>query len=569
MHSEDKLLYNFFDNLDGQLTIPIYQRGPAWKDENYNRLWDDLMDSIEDGHWLDRTICKKFDKDVLAGELCEIHIIDGQQRFTAMIVLYTAICAYCKNNKIEDIAWKTLIYDSILINHKGTGEKKYRLKLRGEYNEVLKQLIDNLPIRGGVKASKHWNSKNNSNEVLRMYNSFYGKLNNENIYDIWNSVRKVQIVDVQCEDKDNPQRVFDCINSTGVPLRLFEQIKNGTLMEYEEKEQIRLYYKYWEPLISYFKHKVGKFDEFFVMILRYLKQGKVTGSKNMGYIYFKRYMEENNLSSEDFLIMVLNIFNYYKIFNGDESSGDAEIDAAFENLVIFNASATIFPVLLSLYTYYDRDISYKPDLLNCLKLLETQLMRGVICGRRAYNVLKRFDLSVIDNRNLLQSLIKGFKMLDTSFISDADFKRGLNRNREWYNGSMKRVTNGFLKRIEMSYHEKGEVSFKRYSIEHIMPQTLNETWKIQLGTEYNDIHDNYVNAIGNLTLTAYNTEMSNKTFEEKLNMKDGFKDDRLHLNKSVAKYNHWNEDTIKERTNLIIEKSLEIWKYPPIHGDVF
>ena len=325
-------------------------------------------------------------------------------------------------------------------------EKKYRLKLRGEYNEVLKQLIDNLPIRGGVKASKHWNSKNNSNEVLRMYNSFYGKLNNENIYDIWNSVRKVQIVDVQCEDKDNPQRVFDCINSTGVPLRLFEQIKNGTLMEYEEKEQIRLYYKYWEPLISYFKHKVGKFDEFFVMILRYLKQGKVTGSKNMGYIYFKRYMEENNLSSEDFLIMVLNIFNYYKIFNGDESSGDAEIDAAFENLVIFNASATIFPVLLSLYTYYDKDISYKPDLLNCLKLLETQLMRGVICGRRAYNVLKRFDLSVIDNRNLLQSLIKGFKMLDTSFISDADFKRGLNRNREWYNGSMKRVTNGFLKR---------------------------------------------------------------------------------------------------------------------------
>lgn len=562
MKSEDKLLYDFFSQLDGQLSIPIYQRGPSWGDENYIRLWEDLVESAEEGHWLDRTICKKFNEKTLAGDLCEIHIIDGQQRLTAITILYIAICAFCKNNNIESINWKPLIYDSILINPRGQGDKIYRLKLRGEYDELLKELIEKLPTKGEVKREKRGNSdSNNTNKILRMYNAFYDRLTKDNIEFIWDSLRRVEIVDVQCEPKDSPQRVFDCINSTGVPLRLYEKIKNGTLMNYEEEEQRALYYQYWDPLIKYFGYQTGKFDGFFRIHFKYLKKSN-TLQKEREYHFLKKYMKEHNWDSEDYLENMLDIFEYYKVVNGDLTSGDHEIDKAFERLSIFGSGNTIYPLLIELYSLYMAEYCYKKDLINTLNFLETHIMRSIVCGRTVGNIFKSINFGEIDKRNILYSVASIFYKLNSGFVTDVDFKKGLKSYRRWYAGSMTAITKGFLKRIEMSYHTKGEIPFDRYTIEHIMPQTLNETWQIQLGSRWEDVHDNYLNCLGNLTLTAYNVEMSNRTFEEKLVMKDGFKDDRLYLNKSVSKYNHWNEDTIRERTDLLVDRCLNIWKYP-------
>lgn len=240
MKAKDKTLYNFLKNLNGQLTIPIFQRNYSWIEKQYMRLWEDLiqinLQNKKSEHFLG-TIVSKSQEPQNELDLYEISLIDGQQRITCCTLLFAAICAFCKNNDIKNFKWENKIYNAVLVNLIGDGEKRYRLSLQKEDNKTLKMIIDNLPETLNINSQT-------SHKIAKTYNFFYKKLNNDNYLDIFKKATKFKIFDGQAEDHDDAQIIFDSLNTSGAPLKSYEQIRNYTLMDYEKNKQEELYFTY-------------------------------------------------------------------------------------------------------------------------------------------------------------------------------------------------------------------------------------------------------------------------------------------------------------------------------------
>lgn len=547
MKAKSKTLFNFLKNLNGQLAIPIYQRDYNWSEKQVTRFWEDLnqinLDFDKSEHFLG-TIVSKSQDDINDLELAKIALIDGQQRITCATLLFAAICAFCKNNNITEFKWKNKIYNTALVNLIGEGDKKYRLVLQKSDNETLKMIIDDLP------EELNQNSLLMSRKVAKTYNFFYRQLTVDNYQDVFNKALRFKIFDGQAEEHDDAQIIFDSLNTTGAPLKNFEQIRNYTLMDFDYETQRDLYFRYWEKMMDYFKNKTAKFDEFTSAFKRY-RIGKLNQGGNE-YDYIKKVVR-NGTRKEDILDEMYVFFEKFRTLQGCDT-GILEADMKL-NFILKICGAEIYPILVRIYSSYLKGTCGEEAFVSCITLLDNFVCRHKMVENSVGAMLRKSfnDLDGIDCNDCLESLEK---MSENNQVSNEQFINALHEFKPYSKPSFCRA---FLERIENSFHEKGTIPLAKYSIEHIMPQKLNATWKSQLGANYKSIHYKYCENLGNLTLTAYNSEMSNETFEEKLTMKNGFKDDRLHLNKSVAKYNHWNEDTIIERRDYLTDVCLEIW----------
>lgn len=547
MKATSKTLFNFLKNLNGQLAIPIYQRDYNWSEKQITRFWEDLnqidLDFEKSEHFLG-TIVSKSQEDINDIELIKIALIDGQQRITCATLLFAAICAFCKNNEIKEFKWENKIYNTALVNLIGEDDKKYRLVLQKADNDTLKMIIDDLP------EELNQNSLIISRKIAKTYNFFYKKLTQDNYLDIFNKALRFKIFDGQAEEHDDAQIIFDSLNTPGAPLKNFEQIRNYTLMDFDYETQEALYFKYWEKMMDYFKNRTAKFDEFTSAFKRYrvckLNQG---GNE---YDYIKKVVR-NGTSKEDILDEMYVFFEKFKTLQ-ECKTGIEDVDMTL-NFILRICGAEIYPILVKIYDSYLNGHCDEKEFLSCITLLDNYICRHKILENSIGAMLRKSfnDITLIERENCLKSLEK---LSENNRITDNQFKNALHEFKPYSKPAFCKI---FLERIENSFHEKGQIPLTKYSIEHIMPQKLNATWKSQLGANYQKIHYKYCENLGNLTLTAYNSEMSNETFEEKLSMKNGFKDDRLHLNKSVAKYNHWNEDTIMKRLDYLTDVCLEIW----------
>ena len=379
---------------------------------------------------------------------------------------------------------------------------------------------------------------------------------------------KLVIVDISLNrDQDNPQLIFESLNSTGRELSQADLIRNFILMGLDTNLQTRLYEHYWRPIEVDFGQKAyaSHFDGF---MRHYLTV--VTGEiPKVGDVYeaFKRYSRTPAVEEAGVEALVAEIREYADYYCamalGDEP--DIELKAAFQDLRELKVDVA-YPFLLELYRDYVIQVLGKADLLRAVRLVESYVFRRAACAIPANSLNKTFAMfsQALKKDRYLESVEAFFLLLPSyrRFPTNEEFRREL-RTKDLYNF---RSRSYWLRRLEND-GRKEHVPVDEYTIEHILPQNevLSGAWKVELGPEWDRIRQTYLHTLGNLTLTGYNSEYSDRPFAEKRDMTGGFGQSPLRLNDGLGALDHWNEDSIAQRAGRLAKRAIDVWAAPKLN----
>ncbi|MFP6031821.1 DUF262 domain-containing protein [Helicobacter pylori] len=551
MKAREATLLEFFEqNQNNQFVIPIYQRLYSWKKEQCEQLWDDIIkiggNDKMNGHFIGSILYARVD-DTHSSPLL---IIDGQQRLTTITLLFIAL----RDHLNDEVKRKEI--ESYLINSNKDGDKKFRLILSESDKDTLLSLIDKnkrKPSEPSVKIM----------ENFKLFEEWINK-NTDKLETIFKGLEKLMIVWIALEKgKDDPQLIFESMNSKGIELTQTDLIRNYIIMETEVEKQEDFYNQYWRAMEEDFKQNETLFNQFVRHYLT-IKTGKIPKEKKV-YEAFKDYQQKEGIEIEDLLKDLQKYCGYFCQI-AFKKEADKDLNKALSFLVDLEMDV-IYPLLLELYGDYKDGVLSKQDFIPIIALTESYLCRRAVCGLGS-NVLNKVFLSFtkkIDKKQYLKSVEKHFGSLKGKqrFPNNDEFK-DLFITIDFYSFKKKEY---FLERLE-KFDTKEPVNTQECTTEHIMPQTLTEEWKRDLGENFQAIHDKYLHTIGNLTLTGYNSEYSNNSFQEKRDMEKGFKQSSLKLNQSLKDDSEsFGEKEIEKRANDLADRALKIWTYPILDAE--
>ncbi|EMH46028.1 DUF262 and DUF1524 domain-containing protein [Helicobacter pylori] len=555
MNAKATTLLGFFEeNQNNQFVIPIYQRVYSWEKEQCKQLWDDIIkiggnDKIN-GHFIGSIL---YVRDGVTHS-DPLLIIDGQQRLTTITLLFIALRNHSSDEVkiLEKFSRKEI--ESYLINSNKDGDKKFRLILSKSDKDTLLSLIDenkrkpsepSVKIMENFKLFEKWISENT------------GKLET-----IFKGLKKLMIVWIALDKgKDDPQLIFESMNSKGIELTQTDLIRNYIVMETEIEKQEDFYNGYWRAMEEDFKQNETLFNRFVRHYLT-IKTGKIPNEKRV-YGAFKDYQQKEGIEIENLLKDLQKYCGYFCQIAFKKES-DKDLNKALSFLVDLEMDV-VYPLLLELYSDYSDGVLSKQDFIPIIALTESYLCRRAVCGFGSNSLNKIFPsfTKKINRDQYLESIEAHFLSLETTtgkFPKDSEFKDSL-ITRDFYHFKKNK---SFLERLE-HFDAKEPVNTQKCSIEHIMPQTLTTEWQKDLGENFEAIHEKYLHTIGNLTLTGYNNEYSNKSFQEKRDMEKGFKQSPLRLNQSLKNLESFGEKEIEERANDLADWALKIWTYPKLN----
>lgn len=549
MKADVTTLLNFIkDNQKNQLVIPIYQRVYSWEKEQCKQLWDDIIkiggNDKMDGHFIGSIL---YVLDRITHSNNALLIIDGQQRLTTITLLLTALRDHWSDKHKE-------IENHYLINSDKDGDKKFRLILSESDKDTLLSLIDkdrrkpsepSLKIVENFKLFEEWVS------------------NTDKLETIFKGLEKLMIVEIALEkEKDDPQLIFESMNSKGMELAQTDLIRNYIIMETENEKQEGFYNKYWRAMEEDFKQNKKLFDRF---VRHYLTiKTREIPNINKVYVALKDYRQKEGIGIEDLLKDLQKYCGYFcRIVFKKEANKD--LNKALGFLVDLEMDV-IYPLLLELYSDYSDGVLSKDDFIPIIALIESYICRRAVCGLGTNSLNKVFP-------SFTKHIQKDeyFKSLEAHFGSLTEKQRFPNNDEfkdcfitiDFYKFKKREY---FFERLE-NFGRKERVYTREYTIEHIMPQKLKEEWERNLGENFQEIHDKYLHTIGNLTKTGYNNEYSNKSFQEKRGMEKGFKDSPLRLNQGLRDLKSFGEEEIKKRANDLADLALKIWTYPKLDAE--
>ncbi|WQY70324.1 DUF262 and DUF1524 domain-containing protein [Helicobacter pylori] len=553
-----KLLDFIGKSQEKQFVIPIYQRVYSWEKEQCEQLWDDIIktggnDQIE-GHFIGSIV---FVHDgIYTTNYNELLIIDGQQRLTTITLLFIALRDHLND---EDEFLKKFSHQKIqnryLINSDEKGDKKFKLILSEPDRDTLLSLIDENKRKPSEPSLKIM-------ENFKLFEEWIRK-NTDKLETIFKGLEKLMVVEISLErDKDNPQLIFESMNSTGKDLTQTDLIRNYILMGLEPEKQKIFYEKYWRAMEENFKQNETLFNQF----VRHYLTIKTRDIPNIHKVYeaFKRYQQERGIETEALLQDLQKYCGFFCqiVFKKED---DKDLNKALSFLVDLEMDV-IYPLLLELYSDYSDGVLSKQDFIPIIALTESYLCRRAVCGFGSNGLNKIFPsfTKKIDKKQYLKSVEKHFGSLkgNQRFPNNDEFK-DLFITIDFYHFKKNKY---FLERLENS-NTKEPVNTQKCNIEHIMSQTLTPEWQKDLGGNFQAIHDKYLHTIGNLTLTGYNPEYSNKPFQEKRDMENGFKQSPLRLNQSLKDLESFGEKEIEKRASDLVDFALKIWTYPKLDAE--
>ncbi len=385
---------------------------------------------------------------------------------------------------------------------------------------------------------------------------------------IFKGLDKLMVIEISLEKgKDNPQLIFESMNSTGKDLTQTDLIRNYILMGLEPEKQKIFYKKYWRAMEEDFKQNEKLFDRFVKHYLT-IKTGKIPIEKRVCEA-FKDYQQKEGIEIE---VLLQDLQKYCRYFCqiAFKKEADKDLNKALSFLVDLEMDV-VYPLLLELYSDYIDGVLSKQDFIPIVSLTESYLCRRAVCGIPSNGLNKFFPsfTKKIDKKQYLKSVEEHFGSLtgNQKFPNDFEFKDSF-ITKELYgrNKTKKKKTKYFLERLE-NFDTKEPVNTQECTTEHIMPQTLNLEWERDLGENFQAIHEKYLNTIGNLTLTGYNEKYSNNSFQEKRDMEKGFKQSPLRLNQSLRDLEVFGEKEIEKRANDLADLALKIWTYPKLDAE--
>ncbi|UOR21746.1 DUF262 and DUF1524 domain-containing protein [Helicobacter pylori] len=551
MKAEATTLLKFIkDNQKNQLVIPIYQRLYSWEKEQCKQLWDDIIkiggNDKMGGHFIGYIL---YVLDGITHSDNTLLIIDGQQRLTTITLLLAAL-----RDHLSDEVKREEIEDHYLINSDKDGDKKFRLILSESDKDTLLSLIDKDRRKPSEPSSKIV-------ENFKLFEEWVS--NTDELETIFKGLEKLMIVEIALEKrKDDPQLIFESMNSKGIELTQTDLIRNYIVMETEIEKQEGFYNKYWRAMEEDFKQNKKWFDRF----VRHYLTIKTREIPNINKVYaaLKDYRQKERIGIEDLLKDLQKYCGYFCQIAFKKET-DKDLNKALGFLVDLEMDV-IYPLLLELYSDYSDGVLSKADFIPIIALIESYICRRAVCGLGTKGLDKVFFsfARYIQKDEYFKSLKAHFGYLTNNqrFPNNDEFK---DRFITIYFYDLKKKKY-FFERLE-NFDRKERVYTHEYTIEHIMPQKLTEEWERDLGENFQEIHNKYLHTIGNLTLTGYNPEYSNKSFQEKQGMKKGFKDSPLRLNQGLRDLESFGEEEIKKRANDLADLALKIWTYPKLDAE--
>lgn len=558
MKGSELRLIEYMEGSKKRFIIPVYQRNYDWKIENCKQLYDDLIQVIKNNsktHFFG-SIVSVYEP---SGRNTEFLIIDGQQRLTTMSLLFLALYNLLEEKIIisEDESLKDQIYEDFLVDKYQPQEKRMKLK----------------PIKNDQKAfSKLFNSKDDyikdSNLTIN-YSYFYERIQKQEITidELFDAICHLEIINITLNNEDNPQLIFESLNSTGLDLSEGDKIRNYILMGLPKQKQDEYYEKYWNCIEKCTKYDVSSFIRDYLSV----KQLVIPSQKKV-YINFKKYVEDSSLKIIEILEDLLSYAKRYNILLCGKTSSK-ELNSCINRLNRLETTVTR-PFFLEVLRLYDENQINLNEVAEAFSITESYLFRRTICDLPT-NALNKIFLLL--NREIMRydgtdsNYIEKLKFALLSkkdrarFPNDDDFSLMFTEKPIYQMNSKNKIY--ILERLEnfgtledkdiYRHYDEGE-----YSIEHIMPQHLTPAWIKELGDSYEEIHDTWLHRIANLTLTAYNSKYSNSTFVEKKTMKNGFEDSGIRLNTYVSKKDKWTLAELRDRNDYLLKRALDIWAFP-------
>lgn len=545
-----------------KIYIPVYQRNYDWHIENCKLMFDDLLDleiNNNKSHFFGSIVVKpgNYSQDII--------VIDGQQRLTTLSLLMLAIKNWLDKNEekaqnvrlTSDYVLNTFLQDQYL-----STPDKYILQSNPRDYKSYKLLFGNEKFHDKL-----------SNITLN-YNYLYSCIDNMKISidQLMNSIQKLQFMVVNLNaPEDDPQLIFESLNSTGVALTDADKIRNFLLMNEEIPEQDKYFHNYWQPLEENTHFEVSKFFRYYLTI----KNAEFPKISNV-YNEFKNTYFDLNFNKYDLFEDLNDYSNTYKMIL-ECNTGTKKIDMILNRFLELNVTV-IRPFIMAIINDFTSDRIKEEEAIKIVEIMEKYIARRIIT-KTPSNALNKVIATLYRDFRHFQDKHKG-QYQDSEVIlylllkkqgsgkvpTDEELIRNF-KNNDWYNINSS-YRSYIFERLENHNHIESLSIYeglknKDYSIEHIMPQKLSSDWKKELGKDYQTIHDNYVNSLGNLTITGYNSKYSNRSFQEKQNMVKGFKESHfVNLNKLPAKSENWRETEIIERTNQLINSAIEIWSFP-------
>lgn len=549
-----------------QFVIPIYQRTYSWTELECLQLWQDILRAGANNqigaHFIGSVVYVQ-DGQYSVTAQSPLLVIDGQQRLTTVTLLLAALSDLLEEeHEIIDGFSKEQLKDFYLMDPRKKDDKKYKLILSQTDKDTLIALID---------KSKVNFPKDYSLRVKTNYEFFKKKLaeNIDELEIICKGIAKLLIVDISLDRQyDNPQLIFESMNSTGKELTQADLIRNYILMGLEHELQSRLYEEYWRPMELDFGQEA--YQTYFDAFMRHYLTVKTKEIPKIDSIYeaFKKYHREENLSIESLVADIRAYSKYFcKMALGQEE--DKELSYAFKDLKELKVDVA-YPLLLELYYDYENNHLSKDDFEKAIRLIESYVFRRAVCAIPTNSLNKTFAnfTKSIKKDRYLESIQATFMLLTSykKFPTDSEFKFSL-VEKNLYKMQNKSY---WLRRFE-NFKRKEKVNLNEYTIEHIMPQNENLSleWQNILGENWQDVQAQWIHTIGNLTLTGYNSEYSDKPFEEKRDMEGGFAKSPLKLNEGLGDIELiWNEDAIKNRGKKLSNQAIEIWKFPELETSI-
>jgi uncharacterized protein with ParB-like and HNH nuclease domain/predicted transport protein len=549
-----------------QFVIPIYQRTYSWTDKECRQLWDDIVrtggnDAVS-AHFVGSIVY--IEKGLSQVTVQSPHlVIDGQQRLTTVTLLIAALAKALGETEPVDGFSPRKLRNYYLLNPEETGERHYKLLLSQTDKASLTAIASSTeqPKEPSLRVT----------ENFQLFEELIAGCKGDFVA-VCKGLAKLVVVDVALNrDQDNPQLIFESMNSTGRELSQADLIRNFILMGLEPQLQTRLYEEFWRPMeVDFGQEAYGTHFDSFMRHYLTVKTGEIPNVREV-YEAFKMHARSPVAAQAgvEELVKDIRIFARYFCAMALNAETEPDLKLAFHDLRELKVDVA-YPFLLELYRDYATGLLPLADFEGSVRLVEAYVFRRAICAIPTNSMNKTFATftKVLKKERYLESIQAHLLLLPSyrRFPSDDEFRRDL-QSRDLYNFGTRRTY--WLRRLE-NHGRKERVPVDEYTIEHILPQNenLSSSWRTALGPEWEKVQKTWLHTLGNLTLTGYNSEYSDRSFREKRDMEGGFKDSPLKLNTGLGQLDQWNVGEINARAGRLADAALTVWTAPKLAAEV-
>ena len=538
MHAKETRLQEIIEGTK-QYVIPLFQRPYSWTQKEWSILWKDISELAEmenpRAHFMGSIV--NMPTTSVPHGVSKFLLIDGQQRLTTIFIILTILRNKARNDGNNKLADK--IHNTLLVNQYEEGHDYYKL---------LPTQDDRMPFMHIINQEDTSNSN-----IEEAYSFFEKKIKNSPCSsDIILKILtdNLSIVSIVLGADDNPYLVFESLNAKGRTLTPADLIKNYFFMRIHQDKQDEVFTHYWQPMQTDMEKELPEYIRHFMM-----RKG---GTVKISDVYYSLKEQVNEDNAIDYIRELSKYSRYYKSMIHPETEMNTKLRECFMRLNRIEAT-TAYPILLFFYGEYDSQHIPLDDFVDILTSLENYLIRRFVCDYKS-NLLNKIFPTAYVAVSQAENAAEAFKtfLSEKGYPKDTEFKTKFRETRMYGGGERKVKTRYILERLENGYHHKEKIDMSNLSIEHIIPQTLSVWWQKNLGEEWEEVHEDLIDTIGNLTLTAYNSELSNADYETKRAI---YAESHLEMNRHLSGITSWKKEQILERSYLLADKALEIWPY--------